>query len=203
MQPKQKICVYIYEISHKMVKKFMEDKKLINQLKKNNEEALKNIIEKYNGYVCTIISNQLGFNSTELTEELACDTFFSLWQNKNKISTYHLRGYIAMIARNNAKSYLRKTKNIPISFDENYMFNVEDNTHKILEKKEQKKLIKKALSKMDKIDKEIFIRYYYYNQKTKQIGADMCLNQQTIKSRLMRGRKKLKDILERGGYKCY
>lgn len=176
----------------------MEDKKLVKSLKKNNEDTLKIVIEKYTGYVSAVISNQLGsFYTKEITEELSSDVFFSLWQNRKKISTYHLRGYIGTIARNNARSYLRKIKETPKEFDEKYMFAIEDNASKNILKKEQQKILKKALSKMDKTDKEIFIRYYYYNQKTKQISTEMDLNLQTVKSRLKRGREKLKAILER------
>ena len=47
--------------------------------------------------------------------------------------------------------------------------------------------------------KEIFIRYYYLYQTTGEIGDAMGIRQNTVKSKLKRGRKKLKGFLmERG-----
>ena len=68
-----------------------------------------------------------------------------------------------------------------------------------LEKSERSCLLKRALLKISSDDREIIIRHYYYNQTVNQISDDMKINAQTVKSKLLRGRNKLKEILERGG----
>lgn len=183
------------------VKLHMEDKILVKLLKRSEEKALEDIIKKYTGYVSTVIANQLGkFGKTDVIEELASDVFFNLWQNRLQVFSYHLRGWLGTAARNKAKSYLRA---LDIHFDnleEDSILCSEDNLFDSLEKREQEEIIKKALSKIRPEEREIIIRYYYYNQTVSKIAEEIKLNQETAKSRLKRGRIKLKDILEKGGY---
>ena len=48
-------------------------------------------------------------------------------------------------------------------------------------------------------DREIFLRHYYHAQTVREIAEKMSLNESTIKTRLRRGRMKLKEILTRWG----
>ena len=179
----------------------MEDKMLVKRLKKNDETVLEVIVRSYNAYVCTVIANQLGgLADTETVEELASDAFFALWQNRCALRTGHLRGWLGTTARNKARSYLRK-KSLPCEpLDDYYLLTADDHTAARLEKREQSKAVEKALLQMEPANREIVIRFYYYNQKLRQIAEEMNLNPETVKSRLKRGRAKLKSILEQGGY---
>ena len=46
-------------------------------------------------------------------------------------------------------------------------------------------------------DREIFLRYYYYLQTTDQIAETMGIPPSTVRSRLSRGRKTLKETLSK------
>ena len=46
-------------------------------------------------------------------------------------------------------------------------------------------------------DSEIFMRYYFYDEKISRISNIMDIKSGTIKTKLARGRKRLKEILER------
>ena len=48
---------------------------------------------------------------------------------------------------------------------------------------------------MEPVDREIFLRFYYYYEKIAQIAAAMELTESAVKSRLSRGREKLKSRL--------
>ena len=48
---------------------------------------------------------------------------------------------------------------------------------------------------MPPVDKEIFLRYYYEYQTMEQISASMDIPVGTIKSRLSRGRRRLKQVI--------
>ena len=48
---------------------------------------------------------------------------------------------------------------------------------------------------IDVVDKEIFLRYYYEYQTMEQISASMDIPVGTIKSRLSRGRRRLKQVI--------
>ena len=50
------------------------------------------------------------------------------------------------------------------------------------------------------VDREVFLRFYFYCQKTAAIAADMALNESTVRTKLNRGRAKLRDFLIREGH---
>ncbi len=178
----------------------MEDKNIVRRLKKSDEKILEVVIEKYNPYVSVVIANQIGgFSDIETIEELASDVFLALWQNRMSLSTYHLRGWLGTTSRNKAKSFLRKKKLSYEPLDDNSTIVSADTPFSSLEKSERSCLLKRALLKISSDDREIIIRHYYYNQTVNQISDDMKINAQTVKSKLLRGRNKLKEILERGG----
>ena len=69
-----------------------------------------------------------------------------------------------------------------------------------IEQAEEQQLVRKAIQSLPAQDREIFLRYYYYAQTIQEISCDMAINESTIKTRLRRGRAKLKEILTRKGF---
>ena len=57
-----------------------------------------------------------------------------------------------------------------------------------------------ALDSVDRTDRELFVRRYYYGQTVARAAEEMGLNLSTAKSRLRRGREKLKELLGKAGY---
>ena len=61
------------------------------------------------------------------------------------------------------------------------------------------KLIRALLNGLSPQDRAIFLRHYYYGQTAADIGAALAMPPSTVKVRLHRGRKTLKELLmERG-----
>ena len=52
---------------------------------------------------------------------------------------------------------------------------------------------------MDEPDRTLFLRYYWYGDRLKDVARDLKLNLSTAKSRLLRGRKALREVLTKGG----
>ena len=69
-----------------------------------------------------------------------------------------------------------------------------------LEKREQAAYIRKAVLALREPEREIFLRYYYFYQPVSTIAEEMGLESANVKTKLFRGRKKLKEVLEKGGY---
>lgn len=65
------------------------------------------------------------------------------------------------------------------------------------EQAEERKLVQKALDQLEPTDREIFLRHYYYAQTVEEIARYMQLNPSTVKTKLRRGRMRLKTILQR------
>ena len=60
--------------------------------------------------------------------------------------------------------------------------------------------ILEKLEKMKQEDKEIFIAFYYYSRKIKEIAIEFNISESKVKTKLHRIRKKIKKHLIEGGY---
>lgn len=105
-----------------------------------------------------------------------------------------LKGYLGAVARNKAKDFLRKKKLATLVLDDDILV-FSDSVEKKFLQKEQQAIVKKALDRLSAEDRDIFIRYYYRYEKVSDIARQMGMNEQTVKSRLARGRKFLKQVL--------
>lgn len=180
----------------------MEDKELLKGLRENSKDSLETTIYQYAAYVSAVISNQLGdaYSHTDV-EEIASTVFFTLWQKRHLIVTSHLRGWLGAVARNCTRSHLRKQKqSVKTVRIEDVVLVDNDKTELIWEAKERARILRMALHELGEPDCEILMRYYYHNQSTASIAQHLNMNPEAVKSRLRRGRGKLKEILQREGY---
>jgi len=171
------------------------DALLLRGIRGGHEYALEQAIDKYTAYVCTIIRNTAGAALThEDIEEVASDVFLALWENADKAD--RLKAYIAAIARNKAKNKIRKVAEI-LPLEECILA---DNggtpeVHAISE--EERRMVKSAVLAMEDTDREIFLRHYYCTQTVPDISRETGMDESAVKQRLVRGRKKLKLIIDR------
>ena len=85
----------------------MNDRRLIEQLKAQRRDALDRAIERYTPYVSVIVYHAMEGAPREDIEEVTADVFIALWRTAGSTTGEHLAGYLAAIARNPAKSWLR------------------------------------------------------------------------------------------------
>ena len=161
---------------------------------KNNELDLEKIINEYSSYTATIIDN-MARNSLndEDKEEIVSEVFFILWKNKNKLNVNkYLSSYIAGITRNVVKEYLRKIKiNFDISDYENSLYNY-DKIDLLYGNVEEISKIEEKLKNMKKIDKTIFLDFYYSFKSIKDIAKEQKISEFSVKQRLYRIRNKIR-----------
>ena len=162
---------------------------------------IEQVMKDYTNYICTIIKNSYINFSNEDTEEILLDVFLTLWKNQNKLDiNKSISSYIAGITR-----ILIKKKNRNIKFEDNiedYQEQLADltNIEIFFSENEKQKIILDELEKMKKIDKDIFIEYYYEDKQIKDIANLFEISQSKVKSKLFRIRKKLKKVLKDRGY---
>ena len=70
----------------------------------------------------------------------------------------------------------------------------------LLEEREQAELVRRALGELERPDRELFVRHYYYGQTVARAAEEMGLNPSAAKTRLRRGREKLKEHLRKAGF---
>lgn len=176
----------------------LTDEKIVRGLKRKNTDALAELMERYDRYVAGIIGQLLqGYGTAQDVEELMADVFLAVWNASDRLdlTTYSsLKGYLGTVARNKAKDFLRKKKLATLALDDDILV-FSDSVEKKFLQKEQQTIVKKALDRLSAEDRDIFIRYYYHYEKVSDIALQIAMNEQTVKSRLARGRKFLKRVL--------
>jgi RNA polymerase sigma-70 factor (ECF subfamily) len=173
--------------------------KAFRALQCGDTNALGWFIDRYTPYVSSIINNIIGNSMTASdVEEVASDVFLAFWNNSDKIKSHSIKRYLGGIARNKAKNkYREQGREIPLEDD---IIIVSDVTpESAVEIQEQDHLVRQAVLSMQHPDREIFLRYYYYYQPVSEMAQEMNMNVSTIKTRLRRGREKLKETLMEGG----
>lgn len=178
-----------------------DEQKLLFNLKKKKRGSLENVIDIYTPYVSVIVYNIIGSQMTrEDVEEVVSDVFISLWRNAENLDINKgcIRTYIGTSARNLAKNKLRKLNDY-MELNESLVA-LKEEPYMSLEKKEEQKSLMNLILELGEPDSEIFMRYYYYEEKISKISEVMGINISTIKTKLLRGRKRLKEVLasERG-----
>ena len=161
-----------------------------------------NIMKDFAGYVFIIIKNsKYNFNNEDI-EEIASDVFLVIWQNQKKLDiNKEIKPYIAGITKNLIlkKQRMITNQNLDIEILEK---SIQDNTdtYNKTEENEKTRIIMEELDKMKEEDKNIFMSYYYFSKKIKDISKELKISEIKVKSRLSRIRKKLKKELEKRGY---
>jgi len=173
----------------------MNEAKALRELKQGSQQAMEWFIEKYNAYVSTIVHNIIGQHmSFADTEEAVSDVFLALWKNAGKVRPGMVQAYIGTVARNAAKKKLRECQKDTVPEDDVLVIDMQTPEH-ALEQAEVQQLVRQAVLSMTQPDREIFLRYYFYCQTVDMICAEMKMTQSAVKSRLSRGREKIKTTL--------
>lgn len=139
----------------------------LQRLRAQDPAALSWLIGRYNRYVASIVCAVLGARCRpQDAEELTADVFYSVFRRAEAISPGKLQAYLGAAARNRAKDFLRKQARV-----------------------------RAAIEAMTPVDREIFLRYYYYLQPAPEIAQAMGLTHGAVRTRLSRGRAALKKTL--------
>lgn len=106
-----------------------------------------------------------------------------------------VKAWLGAVARHKAKNKLRRRgQTLPLEEDLIDLPGPDDPAGE-LERTEERALVRRALFSLPQPDQEIFLRHYYYAQSVKEIAAALDMNESTVKTRLRRGRFKLKELL--------
>lgn len=178
----------------------MDEHEALSALRRRDERALEWFIDRYAAYVGTVAANILASSlSVADAEEVSADVFYTLWVNAKRIRSGKIKPYLAGVARNKAKERLRRC-GAELPLEDDVLLLSAENPERRLEAREQARFIRQAVLAMPQPEREIFFRYYYYCQPVARIAQEMALNPSTVKTRLHRGRQKLKETLTKGGY---
>ena len=170
-----------------------DEAELLQRLRNREKNSIDEAIRIYTPYLSTVLYHMAG-NSLpkEDIEEIVGDVFVVLWKNTGRIDLQKgtLRSYLAAVARNfalkriNRKMDHTSLEDIELSDGKNFM---EENFHN--------NYVWETVMSLGEPDSEIFVRRYKFDEKIKDISKAMGLNISTVKTRLSRGKRKLRKML--------
>ncbi len=176
----------------------MKDDEILRKMRSGDPTALEKLMNRYIPYVSTIVWNILREHMTkEDAEEVVSDVFLSAWNQAEKIRPDAAKAWLGAVARNKAKNALRRIKQ-ELPFQEDMLeIPVEDTLDDHMERRLEQRLVQSAVDQLSPQDREVFLRHYYYGQRVTEIAWYMNMKESTVKTKLRRGRLRLKEMLTR------
>ena len=176
----------------------MTGEQLTKALRRGDLPALEELLDRYTPYVSSVIARILRGRQADV-EELTADVFLAAWDNRDKLRPGQVKGYLGAIARNRAFNLLRADRE-SLPLEEDALLLEADGPDRELDHQETARMVNRALSQLDKPQRELFVRHYYYGQTVQEAALAMGLNLSTAKTWLRRGRETLKTYLRKEGY---
>lgn len=177
------------------------ERNFIKRLKKQKEDALEYVVDLYMPLVKTIAINVLQpLGKMDAVDDCVNDVFLSVWQHAHQFDgeVEDFKKWIGMIAKYKAidlyrtldkrqqrEAQLEAASDAPAKTDVQQAF---------LNREERNELLFE-LSKLEDIDRDIFVMKYFLEMANGSIADVLGLSKAAIDNRLYRGKKKLANSL--------
>ncbi len=179
--------------------KFSEDE-LISGIKNRNQKFYEILITEYTKPIYYLAYNILKSTcSKEDIEECVSDVLLEVWI---KIKDYDnsrssFKTWVFMLTKYKALKFrLKNAKNKVVSIDEQFLdIGAYESTEKTVIEREKQKQIINIIDSFNDVDKELFIRRYFYGEQISVLMDSLSLSRSAIDNRLLRGRKLIKEVL--------
>lgn len=181
----------------------MDEKDLVQGLKNGDRAALEEAVRRYTHYITAVAARAMGPSRTrEDLEEIVSDAFLALWRFRQIFEEDRpLRPWLAVTARNlaiNRAKRRRETEDIP-----EHLPDARPGPEELAEQAVLHRQLRDEIEAMEEPDRTLFLRYYFEEEPLNQVAQALGLNQSTAKTRLARGRQRLKQaLLSKGGIAC-
>lgn len=175
------------------------DRKLLAALQAQNPQGLEDVIHRYSPYVAGVIRRVLGqLGTREDLEDLSSDVFVALWKSAGTLrEDSNLKLWLGVVARNRALKHLRSLR-LELPLDDGLLpADLQQEPSRFWERQEEARQVRQAVLSMEPPDQDIFLRHYFWRQSVDRIAGELGMNPSTVKSRLKRGREKLRNKLKK------
>lgn len=186
---------------------------LIENAKKGNQDAITELYNRtYNNVYFTV---KALIKSEDTILDIVQDSYVKGFKNLSQLQDPDkFRAWIKRIAHNSAVDYLRKTKPVMFSTmsteDDSFIEFEDDRTENlpevVIDQKETTRLVKEILDSLSDEQRLVVGMFYYEQMSVKEIAQTLGISENTVKSRLSYGRKKIEmqvKELEKKGTKLY
>lgn len=177
----------------------MTDQELLLLLRSKPQAGLERVVGSYSNYVLKIAYTRLGSVCThEDIEEAVSDIFLKFFNAgmKNGFEFGSVRGILSVIAVRHCINVFRQRckRAEEISLDEIIEY-VADETP---QSSQENTPLAHAVDSLGEPDRTIFIRKYFFGQKTADIAKELHMKPNSVDKRISRGLVKLRKILKEG-----
>lgn len=178
----------------------MRDELILRKMKRGDPSGLEELMDRYIPYVSAIVWNILrSAMSREDAEEVVSDVFLAAWHQAQDLQTHAIKAWLGTVARRKACNKLR-LRGVELPLEEDILeLPGGESPEQQLSRKEEAKLVRSAVDSLGEPDREVFLRHYFYAQTVQEISETMSINESTVKTKLRRGRGRLKELLTRWG----
>ena len=172
----------------------VQDREVIEKLKNGEEQAISDIMARYERLLWKIVSAVLGKSgSVEDAEECVADVFIELWKEPDRFDPEKgsLKTWLSMRARSLAVDRYRKIRRAEHGpLDDALEVEGMDLEAEVIRSEEFKVLID-ALGALPDLDREIIERRYLDEQTPKEISLAVGIDVKKVRNILFRAKQKL------------
>jgi RNA polymerase sigma-70 factor, ECF subfamily len=170
---------------------YFTESSIINGIKKKDNKAFEALIDMYGERllkVCYLILKDINL-SQDVTQEVFIKVYKYSQKFKGKSSLYT---WIYKIAVNQCRDELKKRKEY-VTLNEIEFMKADENVEDKAINNIDKDTIKECIFSLNPIYREVLTLFYYENMSINEISDVLSQKENTIKSRLKRGREFLKE----------
>ena len=181
----------------------MDDLQIIELYFARDEQAIKETDRKY-GKMCFRVAKNLLFNNED-SEECVNDTYLAVWNKIPPTRPNNFTAFICKITRNLSLKKLETSNAMKRSADAIISLSEIEATlpdHSIapgIEEEELGKLISTFLWREKELDRNVFLRKYWFFDTISDIAERYSMRENTVKSMLFRTRNRLREFLRKEG----
>ncbi len=170
---------------------------LIYRAQAGDERAFTDLMREYYPFVYTIVIRIV--DNPHDVEEVVQDTFLSAYQGLTQLEdTVKFKSWLAEIARNCARQWLRKQRGKTVSLDEvgEGVLQTEDSPDERLARQEQRELIRRTMEMLPQKDRDIARAFYLEGASYDELTSTHGLSYNAIAFRLFRIKRQLSKRLQ-------
>jgi len=180
-----------------------DELKVIERVLNGDTDAFGILVKRYEKQIVNYVFRMIGNyqDALELSQEVFLKAYLAL---KSYKSEYSFSTWLYKIARNRTIDFIRKKKLNTVSIEgkgneDSLKPQYEDSglrPDEVYEKKRRANLVEKAVAKLPEEYREVIIMYHVDGLKYEEIADILGVPIGTVKNRIFRARKMLKDMLE-------
>ena len=170
---------------------------LIYRAQTGDEGAFAELMRSYHAFVCAIVIGIV--DNSHDAEEVVQDTFLSAYRGLTQLEDRKkFKSWLAEIARNRARNWLRKQRGDTVSIDEvsEHLLQTEDSPDERLTRLEQRELIRRTMETLPQKDRDIARAFYLEGASYNELTSAHGLSDKAISFRLSRARRQLSKRLQ-------